>query len=153
MSSVQLPRPRFISENGPARRTGRACRFGCRSVRSDGRGEHAEKRSSDGLPTVFGENGGYYTGDAPPGRLLERLRERGADAGKVRACREMHEPDASAAGSAGRRLRSDLRVPVPAESEPTSARESEKSFPKRNTHRPGVCGRACRRLLAVGCER
>jgi hypothetical protein len=60
---------------------------------------------------------------------------------KARASREMHEPDAVAAASTGRRLQSDLRVPVPAESEPASVRESEKCFPKKNTLPAGRCGR------------
>ena len=61
------------------------------------------------------------------------------NAGNVRACREMHEPDAVAAPSTRRRLRSDSRFPFPADSESTSARESEKCFPESNTLRPGVC--------------
>ena len=99
MSSGQLPYPRFISENSPARRTGRACRFWCRNDRSVGNRENAEERSSDGLPMVFGENGGYCSGDAPRGGIPRSLRESGVDAGKARACREMHELDAVAAAS------------------------------------------------------
>jgi hypothetical protein len=110
---------------------GRACRFGWRDDRSVGDGEHAEERSSDGQPIVFGKNGGYCTGDAPPGGLLERLREWRGDAGKARACREMHEPDAVTAASARCLLRSDLRVPFPVESELPPPAESEKKFPKK----------------------
>ena len=135
------PHPRFDSPCSPARRMGRACRFGCRNDRSVGNGEHAEEHSSDGLPIVFGENGGYNTPGAPRGRLLGSPWESGVEAGKARACWEMHEPDAVTAASARCRPGSDSRVPVPGESEPTSARESEKCVPEKNTHRPGVCGR------------
>ena len=140
-SPGHLPASLSSSTDYPARRSGRACRFGGRNHCSDGSRENAEERSSDGLPIVFGENGGYYSPDAPRGSLPGSPRENRVDAGKAWACQEMHEPDAVAAVSTRRRLRSDLRVPVPAESEPTSAHESEKCFSEKNTHRPDVCGR------------
>jgi hypothetical protein len=65
MSLGQLPYPRFIFENSPARRTERACRFGSRNDCSVGNREDAEMTSSEGPQMVFGENGGYSTGDPP----------------------------------------------------------------------------------------
>jgi hypothetical protein len=43
---------------------------------------------------VFGENRGYYSGDAPRRRLPGSMWESSVDAGKARACREMHEQSA-----------------------------------------------------------
>jgi hypothetical protein len=82
---------------------------------------------------VFGENRGDYPGDSPRRTLPGSLRERRADASKAPVYQEMQELDAVADASTRRRLRSDSRVPVPAESEPTSACESEKWVPRRNT--------------------
>ena len=91
---------------------------------------------------VFGENRGGRRGAAPGVPFRTDPGMKGWRRDKTRICREMHEPDASVVASTGRRLRSDSRVPFPAESEPASARESEKCFPKKNTHRPGVCGQS-----------
>jgi len=133
---------RSDSACSPARRAACVCRFGCRNDCSVGDGENAEKRPLDGLQMVFGEN----RGGAAPGIVPEEaFRVACGRVGWMRARRGPAERYENWTPSQPHRYRAETRprkrFPFPAESEPTSARESERCFPKKNTHRPGVCGR------------
>ena len=112
--------------------------------------------SSNGPANCVREEQGGPHRDGPRSAFPGSPWECRADAGKARAYREMHELDAVTAASTRRRIRSDLRVPVPAEDElplPTNLRSV---FPSRTpigrvsvveghsrlhgASRPTVCG-------------
>jgi hypothetical protein len=80
VSPNALPSDRFGSAHSTARRSGRACRFGCRNDRSDGSGEHAEMCSSNGPANCVREEQGGPPGGCPLGPLPGGPRKSWGDA-------------------------------------------------------------------------